>query len=270
MVPSIEQVIDQVGDVLHANLAISMSPPPRVGHPVMRGKLKVAVARQAAKEARVDSVVPYEYPESATPRVCVLWDRPVAKSARHRVALRSWMLRAGVEPGEVGHIWAYPLVSNVPPLPAQIAEYRDLTLRALELCGCEYVMLVGGMSVGMWRGDVQMQQVTGKWGVWNCGDVGFMVWPTLNPVQAVADPGMIGEIRDCVVRMCVAVNEHAELDEVLGEGCRSKGCKNSSWVFDGEGLGWCKLHCDDALKKRSGFVMKVARDGNLKDQGTML
>lgn len=199
------------------------------------------------------------------PRVTVLWDRPSLRSSRHRVALRSWMGQVGIDPSEVAHVWAFPLASTIPPLEAQVDHYRASTMKVVETVGAPYLLLVGDIVKQMWRRDLKLRQVQGTLAVWG----GWYVWPIQNPIQCIADPHLIGPIRETVVGFCEAVREGRGLME-LNSWCVEEGCTAKVWVYDPEGVPWCKAHAKNGLTKRENVMKNRVKRGNQRIQEVML
>lgn len=248
---SMNTAIAEFMDMFDAELSINMPDRAVPGSVKDRARAQVATVRAAGQFGEdVDNITPYEWPEGNS-LICVVWPNPVPRTARHRVALRSWMLQSGVQLGEIGHIWAYPRVSAIQPLEVQIDQYRDVTLNAMKTMGAPYVMLVGGIVTNMWRKELKLRQVQGHLGIWN----EFFVWPILNPIQCIPDPQMIGPIRESVVNGCMVVRDGAE--RALGHlhpWCHAEDCSAGAWSYDRDGLGWCKLHIDKAVQRREDML----------------
>lgn len=242
-----------------AELMLKWSAPTWTG--TRKDQLKTIVRARDLDEGAWD----YEFTDQPAD-VCVVWDRPVQRIARHRIALRSWMSAAGIYDDRVAHVYAYPVSVQEPPTVDQVERFRSTTMRAVEVVGANYVLLVGGISAGLWRRELKLRQMEGKLGIW---EDKYLVWCVQNPIQCIADPHLIGPIRSEVVRFCQAVREGWGLGE-LETACTEDGCSDTVWMWDRDGLPWCRRHQDEAMKARDRMRKGVRTWQNRTMQGAML
>lgn len=265
-------------DAFNADLVLSLPELPPPGTPRDWAKLRLDVAKIASRHDELDSLTPYVAEEGVQSLITVLWDRPSPPHAQWRVALRSWMARAGVSNVQVAHVWCYPCASTSPPLQAQVDRYYATTLRAVELTGAQYVLLCGGTSCAMWRSELKVKQVLGSrvgWGVWE-GNGGRFVWGSLSPVQCLADPELTGIVRGGIVEMCTQTLENGGgrsgreevMGRMVGARCTEDECEERGWTMDRDGLGWCRRHADEGVKKRdAAMAARRKRLGKLMQMG---
>ena len=128
----IELLIDKMG----AEIAVHLDDYRTQDHHALKSsRVRVELGYIEAEDERGEgeTVLP-DWPiykgEHKPAAVAVLWDRPTIRHERHRAFLRRVLETAGVHDDEVGHVWAFPYVTEGAPLPADIAAYRALTMDA--------------------------------------------------------------------------------------------------------------------------------------------
>lgn len=196
----------------------------------------------------------------------VLWDRKYRPNDRARSILRQTMSLAGIPDSTVRHLAAYPLPLQVSPLRNQIEEWRSNTLERLVELGVKYVLLVGKPVGELWRPELKLEQVEGKWGVM---EGQWCVQVIKNPIAAVIDPTLQSAWRQDVMGFCEGVTRDYGISE-LGDVCTDAKCLAGVWVYDPDGLGWCRVHGDEGMKKRENARKLRRRKMNKGNEEGML
>jgi len=193
---------------------------------------------------------PPEWAKNNLPsRVVVVWDRPTRWGAPHRAFLRRLLLGAGLYDDYVTHLWAWPYDQRDQPLESQVLSNRQLIMDTLEAANGRYVLLLGGAVMRLWRRDLTIKQVAGSSGVW---DNRWIVFPMVNPYQVMREPMLQGEWRMMMYEFIDLVLNND--DGRLMRQCVTPECSDGVFVYDPDGIGWCKRHSEGGMRKRGNSV----------------
>ena len=195
-------------------------------------------------------------------KVAVVWDRHTPWSAGHRQFLRRAFLGAGVHEDETSHLWAWPYGSQFPALDTQLAMMRATLIAALDAANARYVLTLGAQVLNLWRKELILKQVEGRFAVWN-GQ--WIIYPMKNPIAVLREPMLQGEWREMIYRFGNAVYDGVELDD-MPTNCTEAKCIGGVYMYDPDGVGWCKEHAPKAMKRRLDGRDTVAKRGNIELQ----
>lgn len=221
-------------------------------------------------------LVHYDFPTYAhrptVARLAILWDRPTPQAASHRAFLRRSLAGLGLDASQVANIWAYPFALPSPPLENQVLQYLPATLEALHASGAHYVMLLGSTCMKLWRRELLLSQVSGKIAVMRNT---WFVYPAPNPIVAVMDGSLMFNYREHIRTIVDIVQSDTGLDE-LGLQCVEKDCLSDGaidsrvFVYDPDGVPWCKTHWRKGFKRRIDHQHKMTQHTNAVYQDGML
>lgn len=156
-------------------------------------------------------------------------------------------------------------LSRVPPERKHVDVCTANVLASLDAADVNYVLLLGGHATRAWRADLRLADVTGQWFVWGRR---WLVWPTEHPsVVLKSGTRERTQWREQVAAFCRGVNDGVGL-ESLGTGCVTSQCAETWYVWDDDGVPWCKTHF------KPHRLTREARAGTTKTvdtaQGSML
>ena len=207
-------------------------------------------------------IVPYEFPtyqgKPTVASLCIVWDRPTSPTSGHRVFLRRALAGLGMDPSQVANVWAYPFALTSPPLENQCLTYLEATHEAIRASGAHYVVLLGTTAIHLWRRELQLNQVIGKIGVWKGT---WFVYPMPNPIVPISDQLLMPQYREYVRTIVDIVQSDTGMDE-LAHQCVEKDCQKDDaidsrvFVYDPDGLPWCKTHWRKGFKRRLDHLRK--------------
>jgi hypothetical protein len=123
-------------------------------------------------------------------------------------------------------------------VPTEVCEYH--TDQCLQAAAAPSVLLVGAAALGMWRKDIVFAQIRNVVGAWRNT---YMVSAVPIP------PKGRSERRDWELDCADAVR--LLLSEMVGnvDQCLARGCEDSLFAFDQDGLPWCNVHLNPAEQK---------------------
>lgn len=270
---ALDLFIDEMGAEMSVYIADFPDPPPSPLE-ISRARLKSTATTYNVEST--GSPVPYEWAIERSghvpSQVCFVWDRPTPYAAGHRTLLRKLLQSAGIHPEETSHVWAYPHALTSPPLPTQVALYHDATLSAITASCTRYVVLLGNVPISLWRKELHLSQVVGKFAVWKRR---WFVYPLANPIQALVDPTMMSEYRSSIYHLVQTIVADDGMEN-LAYMCVEKGCvEDATWpsgvyVYDTDGVPWCRAHFRDGLKGRENSSRAKVRAVNKSQQKGML
>lgn len=191
-----------------------------------------------------------------TGRVAVLVDAPtmqehVAEGLGYGPlygTIKAELRKNGIDPAEIAYLTVVactPLAHSerrgtrrVPPDPKMAQVCRPNLMQSLDAADVDYVLLLGGHAVRAWRPKLRLDDVAGKWFLWNSR---WMVFAAEHPSVMLTGNrgGITQDWRDQIARFCHGVRDQVDT-EVLSGGCIK--CEESMYTWDDDGVPWCEKH----------------------------
>lgn len=244
---AIEALVDEMG----AEMQVRLRPHPLYTSADLRRIQRRAVVEADSKltSGEVGKFDTYEFSviDTFAAKVVIIWDTPKRFGDRGRIVLRQLLTGAGVDETEVAHVWAYPVRSTTAPTTESVERFRTATLAAIDGSGARYVLWVGGSASGLWRRELKVEQLRGKLGVVEGKWFGYVI---NSPYAVFLNPQLNQQWREDVIRFSDYVAADDGLAN-LSDGCTEGKCTNGVWLYDPDGMGWCKEHADAGIKARS-------------------
>jgi hypothetical protein len=146
----------------------------------------------------------------------------------------------GIWGQQVNHLWLVPESRTTAVTPEDIALYMPWFMKAMEVTGCQYMVLLGSRSVWAWRPDLKPLLVNGHLYAWR--DT-WLVYPLPHPgfitKREMPDWDML------VARLGNMVRED-NFSHYLGAGCMK--CQSGVYMYDRDGVPYCRTHIEDGFK----------------------
>lgn len=190
----------------------------------------------------------YEFVKDRVPHLTVVWDYAMPDTNPSRLALSRVLTEAGVRRASVAHLWCVPEAMGRPPLPGELAAYRDWLLKGLYAANSKYILLIGARPMWSWRADMRLKDAAGKFFVWKSV---FVIMPVSNPLAVMTDKIEYRAWRRMVDRMAVAslTDQDTELMEA-----KCIKCESGVYWYDSDGVPWCKEHFEQGDKDQTKGV----------------
>lgn len=255
---SAEDTIEQLMSKLGADIIVKLKPHLSLTSQELAAK-RLAVCKQLLKtnaEVELPGWPMYKGVHQSA-KVVVVWDRPVPWAAPHRRLLRNTLQAAGIHDDQVGHVWAWPFVQRDQPVESQVLSYLPITDNTIDAMNARYVLLVGALPTRLWRKEPKLNLLLGHSGVWKGR---WIVYPTLNPYSIMRDPALTGEWRMQLFDLIDMINNGEEFR--LNTRCITKDCTEGVFMYDPDGIGWCKRHHQAGMRKRDNKVHDQAKKVN--------
>jgi hypothetical protein len=122
-----------------------------------------------------------------------------------------------------------------------IAAYLPWFMKGLEATGCRYTLLLGSRSVWAWRPDIKPVKANGNLYVWR--DV-WKVYPMPHPGYLTQREAP--EWDQLLHRLGKFVREDQSILWQLESHCMT--CGNPLYMYDPDGVPWCRDHIQEGLK----------------------
>lgn len=215
-------------------------------------------------------------------RVAVLVDAPTIEE--HRAGqlgrgplwrvVRQALTDGGIAPERISYLTTVactPLtqtlrdVARVPPAREHVDACTANVMRSLLAADVQHVLLLGGHATRVWRPDLRLADVAGKWFVWQGK---WMVFPAEHPrvmFGGRAHDKEAAEWGESVRRFSRGVCDGVGL-EALSTTCIVSGCREPFHAWDDDGVPWCATHLRPARLTRDSRKRKTLDTA----QGTLL
>lgn len=243
----IKRVLDELGTNLGGELVVSYARPERLGTGEMV-KLRVACDRQGEVRSRWPNVpsmgVPAEWAVlGAAPFPD---DRGLAWTGGIGRFMRAEIAQAGGDGSEVAYLNLTPSVVGEAPNMTTLLQWRHWAMTAVRAANCSYILLAGAQAVRAWRGDVNLGRVGldrrgAGVGLWRVQGRQMIVGCLPSPLAVRRDPMMLDRWRVGLARW-VAIVRQGEAVDAVGSDCAMKGCIETAWSYDADGVPWCRAH----------------------------
>lgn len=156
-----------------------------------------------------------------------------------------------------------------PPTGAPPIDHSGLKY-ALQAADTPFIVLIGSAALKAWHPDVSLDQVAGKTGAWNLGEVGgSWVMPTYHPSAAWRGLVEHDEIRQHLSTF----RQHMDDDDFWPSSrCVAKKCGEDIYhreiggMLDDRGYPWCDKHLGEIRKRLTRTTPKQVARG----QGTLI
>lgn len=230
--PTQAELIDRLATQLGADVAISLRDLPVADRRIQR-------RANASLVSDWRNAVQYIYSEDA--RLNVIWptvpsDKDFALMRRRLVAM------AGIWDTHCNHLWLLPEERTRFPSPDETARYLPWFMHGLEATGVRPTLLLGSRAVWAWRPDLKPQEVNGKTFVWRDS---WVVYPMLHPMNVARQDETLWE--DGLARLRALLTTD-DLLWWLGDKCIK--CGSPIYMFDPDGVPWCREHIQAGLKSQ--------------------
>jgi hypothetical protein len=237
-----DELIRRLHTQLGAEVAISVRPVPPV------------TTRQ---QRQVNSSLVTNFPDAETytlvpdAKVTVIW--PTPPDDKHLAFVRRRLVSAcGIWDHQTNHVYLVPEPLAKAPTPEQVARYMPWTMKALDATGCRFVILLGSRAVWVWRPDLKPVNVNGKMHVWR---ERFYVLPLPLPLSSNKQESSDWDTWLAKFGRVIKEGEdRANLLWQLGSHCMK--CGGPLYMYDKDGVPWCRDHAEAGLKLQSEGVKK--------------
>ena len=192
-------------------------------------------------------VTPYEW-ATDKPMLTVVWDYAQPETNPSRIRLSRLLAECRLPTSHVAHLWCVPEALGKPPLAQELAMYREWLIKGLYASGSKYVLLVGTRPMWVWRPELRMKEVQGRFYIWKQA---FVIMPVSNPLSVLASKHEYTEWVESIRRFCGAVLTDTDTEH-LSSTCIK--CENSVYWYDSDGVPWCREHFEDADKAQAKGV----------------
>jgi uracil-DNA glycosylase family 4 len=152
-----------------------------------------------------------------------------------------------------------------PPLPMELKACRKNLMDQLEAANVEYALICGAQALKVWRNDVRLEDVIGRWGVWKNQWMVLPIWSSSHVLHNRTDATIVGTWKDDIRKFVSGVEEGRKLD-ALEISCTRFKCRSGIKYYDLDGLGWCENHFEkgwDGMQKSRLYWSKES-DGQLE------
>lgn len=230
--PTQAELIDRLATQLGAEVAISMRD---LDPPDKRIQRRV----NASLVSTYHDAIQYIYAEYAT--LNVVW--PTVPSNKDFAMMRRRLLSmTGVWDNQTNHLWLLPKERSKFPAPEETARYLPWFMQGLEATGVRPTILLGSRSVWAWRPDLKPKDVNGKTFLWRDS---WMVYPMLHPMNVTRQDETAWEDGLARLKGLLATDD---LLWWLGDRCIN--CGNPLYMYDPDGVPWCRDHIQSGLKSQ--------------------
>lgn len=141
------------------------------------------------------------------------------------------------------------------PSDTEMSACRRNLMTQLEAANVEYVLLVGGTALRVWRPDLKISDVAGRVGLWMDR---WVVMPVLHP-SYVLRQGKPSKLRlaEDLFKFRLVVAGELDWDQWLAVDCTAAGCVGGMARMDRDGLAWCAKHW---MARQGGAGRKAWKD----------
>ena len=194
-------------------------------------------------------VTPYEW-ASDKAQLTVVWDYVQPETNPSRVRLTRLLAECRLSSPHVAHLWCVPEALGKPPLAQELAMYREWLIKGLYASGSKYVLLVGARPMWVWRPELRMTEVHGRFYIWKQA---FVIMPISNPLSVLANRFEYIKWVENVRQFVAAILTDTDTEH-LSSVCIK--CDKTVYWYDGDGVPWCREHFEKADKDQSKGVRK--------------
>jgi DNA polymerase len=158
--------------------------------------------------------------------------------------LRGYLKFLDMDPDEIVWMNAVSCFPNNdgrirPPTYTEHLACRNNLLNQLEAATVGYVLLTGTKAIQSWCSSVKLQQVLGKWFVWNSK---WMVYPIWHPSYVLRNKDDLSMRKqwEAWIRQFVNDVRDGGFISLLSHQCIA--CSEPVYVWGSNGLPWCRKH----------------------------
>lgn len=227
--------------------------------------------------------VPFESPTTSTfPKAVVVGEAPGTDEDRRTrpfvgrsgKLLRAMLGKAKIHPDSLSYCNTVSCAPLVPvgkaftvqaPTEAQMLACRTNLLAQIVIARTPYILLVGGVALKAFRGDLKMSEVHGKVFVW---DGLYVVMPIFHPAAILRDRTLKTPTELDLERFYYLIEGEVEPYAMVSDRCVR--CGDFGDNMDPDGVAYCDRHWGRYggvyLKQREKWEVKVAGG----EQGSML
>lgn len=239
--PTEKEILHRLRLELGAECAISMREVPTV-----------STGQQRQVNSKLVSAFRYAIQYMLVPdaQLTVVWPS-VPSNSDHALVRRRLISSLGIWESRTNHLWLVPEERDRAVSPDDIAVHLPWFMKAMEVTGCKYMLLLGSRSVWAWRPDLKPVKVNGQLFVWR--DT-WLVYPMPHPGNLTKRE--MPEWEAQLSGLNRIIKEDQSILWRLGSSCMN--CGNPLYMYDPDGVPWCKDHIQDGLKSQRKAAEKWA------------